>query len=97
MPSRGAKRNREDFLRKKRRNYAIVQAEFEARGGKCCKCPYEGVALHWHHRDPDAKIENISHMASGGKDANRLRAELEKCDLICANCHAEITYTKRGS
>jgi 5-methylcytosine-specific restriction endonuclease McrA len=45
-------------------------------------------ALHFHHVNPGDKKFRIS-----GKWAmswENLRTELDKCIIVCANCHAEI-------
>ena len=55
------------------------------------KCGYAKceAALTFHHREPGSKEFS---MAEGGVTRSwaRIQAELDKCDLICANCHAEI-------
>lgn len=62
----------------------------EYKGGKCQRCGYSKcrAALHFHHRDPSKKEFSV-----GGNHCyswNRIKGELDKCDLICSNCHAEI-------
>jgi hypothetical protein len=46
-------------------------------------------ALQFHHRDPSKKSFAI---AAGGltRSIEVLRIEAAKCDLLCANCHAEV-------
>lgn len=60
------------------------------RGGKCERCGYSKcfAALQWHHKDPSAKEFSIS--GNRGSNIDKLRAETEKCELLCANCHAEV-------
>jgi hypothetical protein len=60
-------------------------------GGRCSICGYDRCleALHFHHRNPDGKSFGISGKRHG-MGANHLISEAEKCDLICANCHAEL-------
>ena len=50
------------------------------------KCP---DALQFHHVGDD-KYENVSIMAGRGNSYSKLRTEIEKCVVVCANCHAEI-------
>lgn len=60
-------------------------------GGKCVRCGYKKshAALDFHHRDPKTKLFSIAaRLGSSGWAA--LRPELDKCDLVCANCHREI-------
>ncbi len=58
-------------------------------GGKCVKCGYSKCveALEFHHRDPSTKDMAIARIPSLNAKA---MAELDKCDLLCANCHREI-------
>lgn len=56
----------------------------------CCICGFNNwMALVFHHRNKDEKIDAISNIADrcGRK---KLDKELIKCDIICANCHAII-------
>jgi DNA-directed RNA polymerase subunit RPC12/RpoP len=59
------------------------------RGGACEWCGYNRCrdALHWHHIDPAEKEFGIS--GRRGAPLDVLRAEVVKCLLLCANCHAE--------
>src|SRR6185436_15823652 len=63
----------------------------EAAGGKCSMCGYDKCiqALHFHHLDPSTKLFEIS-----GKgqtySIERMRKEVEKCVLLCSNCHTEV-------
>ena len=51
---------------------------------------YQG-ALHFHHIDPSQKKFPISDAVSSGKySQEEVEAEIKKCVLVCANCHAEI-------
>lgn len=58
-------------------------------GGACQKCHYSKclAALEFHHRDPSQKDLQISSGHSLSFD--RIRSELDKCDLLCATCHRE--------
>lgn len=61
----------------------------EYKGGKCEKCGYNKCvdALEFHHLDPNEKDFSV-----GGKSwsLERLKKEVDKCILICANCHREL-------
>ena len=61
----------------------------EYKGGKCVKCGYDKCiqALSFHHIDPKEKDFTIS-----GKSWSyeRLKNEVDKCILVCSNCHIEI-------
>lgn len=59
------------------------------RGGRCERCGYDRYygALQWHHLDPTHKEFGIS--GNRGAPISKLREEVSKCQLLCANCHAE--------
>lgn len=59
------------------------------KGGKCQFCPYDTniKALQFHHVDPS--IKNFSIQARHNYNFNKLVNEVDKCLLLCANCHAE--------
>lgn len=65
------------------------------KGGKCEKCGYnkcEG-ALQFHHKDPTQKEFTVSQInLSKELNMNILYKEIDKCELLCANCHAEEHY-----
>jgi transcription elongation factor Elf1 len=61
----------------------------EYKGGKCEVCGYNKSvnALQFHHKNPNDKDFTVS-----GKSLSfeKLKKEVDKCILVCANCHAEI-------
>lgn len=42
--------------------------------------------MDYDHREPDIKVDNVGSLMFRASD-RRLEAEIEKCDLVCANCH----------
>jgi hypothetical protein len=60
-------------------------------GGKCMRCGYDRciAALEFHHRDPSGKAFALA-LKGETKSFERLCAEADKCDLLCANCHREV-------
>ena len=63
-------------------------------GGKCIKCGYSQcpAALQFHHRDPATKKFKLSTPFIARRDWRTVLVEANKCDLLCANCHAEHHY-----
>lgn len=62
------------------------------RGGACEICGYckNIAALEFHHRDPEEKEFNVDMRKFSNMTLEKLETELEKCILICANCHREL-------
>lgn len=62
--------------------------------GTCCtQCgnSYHHAAMQFHHRQPHKKHAKLSTMF-GRYSWSRIEDELDKCDLLCANCHAVHHY-----
>lgn len=62
-------------------------------GGKCIICGYEKctAALQFHHRNPEEKKFNINN-STCNKAWKTIKEEIDKCDLLCANCHMELHF-----
>ena len=57
---------------------------------KCVRCSENHPAtLTFHHRDAAEKSFEIGNAIALGISLKRLVAEIEKCDVLCANCHAK--------
>lgn len=61
----------------------------EYKGGKCQICGYDKCksSLAFHHLDPSQKDFNISKL---NRSFEKIKSELDKCILVCSNCHGEI-------
>lgn len=69
---------------------ALKKMLVEYKGGKCERCGYNKCmrALEFHHSDPQEKDFGISRQLH--RDVKELKREVDKCLLLCSNCHAEI-------
>lgn len=85
--------------RKREAARAYVDAIKLSRG--CMDCgshdlpPY---CYEFDHRDPTTKITTIGIMVNSKGSKARLDREIDKCDVVCANCHRIRTHkeSKRG-
>lgn len=61
-------------------------------GGACHRCGYAEsiVALECHHIDPRTKVYAIS--GSHCRSWESVQLELDKCTLLCSNCHKIQEY-----
>lgn len=64
------------------------------KGGECSECGFStcDAAMEFHHLDPSKKDFSISRLKLTSFD-NRVIKELDKCILLCANCH-RMVHTK---
>jgi hypothetical protein len=79
----------EGKLEAARRRKSLRDQAIEYKGGKCNICGYNrcASAFDFHHLDPQEKDFTISaHMTSW----DRIKKEIDKCVLLCANCHREV-------
>lgn len=58
----------------------------------CERCGYDECryALDWHHTGE--KEANISTMLTDGISMDKILDEVDECEVVCANCHRELTY-----
>lgn len=74
-----------------KRRDKVKELAVQYKGGKCCICGYDKYvgALEFHHLIPDKKDFGIG--AKGyTRSFAKIKEELDKCILVCSNCHREI-------
>lgn len=77
-----------EHVSNRRRKLKLKAVEYK--GGKCEKCGYDKCidALEFHHLDPNEKEFGIG--SGSTKSWDKLKVEVDKCELVCSNCHKEI-------
>jgi hypothetical protein len=61
-----------------------------------CDGRYPPCAMEFDHRDSTTKVQGVTRMI-GRASIERILAEVDKCDIVCANCHRLRTFTRRTS
>lgn len=74
----------------KARQKRLKQDAVNYMGGKCQVCKYDKYvgALEFHHINPENKDFSIGHNKMYSME--KIKSELDKCILLCANCHREF-------
>ena len=74
---------------KRRKKIKLLAIEYK--GGKCQLCGYKKYAgaLELHHVRKHEKSFGIGDKGYT-RSWEKVRAELDKCVLLCANCHREV-------
>lgn len=72
------------------RNVQIIHEEKLRRGCECCGYKEHACALDFDHLDPSTKLRDISKMHT--TSIPKLKAEMAKCQVLCANCHRIKTH-----
>ena len=91
MASKKRAKTKRKIYRRTETRREIKQKAVEYKGGCCEICSYNRclAALTFHHRDPNEKDFGISDIMNTVR-WSRIQKELDKCYLLCANCHAEV-------
>ncbi len=93
MPDKRTYADRAVYLREavKKRRRKLREMARESKGGKCMICGYKRYsgALDFHHKN--AKLKDFGLSVRGlTRSWEKIKKEIEKCVLVCANCHREI-------
>ena len=80
--------NRETILNRQKAKYKFLSETFHAWRDtlECSMCGFDdGACLDFHHCDPTQKETSIIRQATKSKE--KMIEELNKCVVVCANCH----------
>ena len=74
------------------RRFKLKERMIEYKGGCCSICGYNKcpTSLIFHHLDPSKKEFQLSGSHTFSWEKNK--KELDKCILLCRNCHGELHY-----
>lgn len=75
--------------RTNRNRFKFNRQCIDYKGGRCIECGYNETmgALSFHHRDP--KTKKFSMAGNHNRSWKSVKSELDKCDLLCLNCHSK--------
>ena len=65
----------------------------EQQGCLDCNQKFPHYVLEFDHRDPSTKINTVSRMARGST-WQQTWEEIQKCDVVCSNCHSTRTWNR---
>jgi hypothetical protein len=82
----------EKAQRRRQRKASFIR---EAREVPCADCGgiFPFYMMEFDHKEPSLKDFNVASMSNNSWA--EIRAEIEKCDVVCANHHRERTYLRR--
>ena len=64
---------------------------------KCAKCgENRGYCLDFHHLDPTKKDNTVARLTSNNYRLDKVYEEIEKCIVLCANCHREFHFLEEN-
>ena len=84
----------DEIARVTRRQRSTLEFLREVRRRPCADCggDFAPWVMDFDHRDPANKAFNVMSGRAMLMSRSRLMAEIAKCDIVCANCHAARTY-----
>ena len=60
---------------------------------KCKICPENHVScIDFHHRDHSNKLFEVGDGMRRGLSKDKILSEMEKCDILCSNCHRKLHW-----
>jgi hypothetical protein len=91
-------RHTEQELNRRARRRQWLNKYKESRGCKQCGVA-DAAVLDFHHTDPQSKRMAINKMVTYGHGKDDLQAEIEKCEILCTNCHRKSHFEipKKGA
>lgn len=85
-------RDLQSYQAQQRRGLARKMQLVEEAGGQCSICGYREnlAALVFHHNGASGKDFKLDMRSMSNRRFEPVREEVEKCILVCANCHARL-------
>jgi hypothetical protein len=85
------------FLTKNKRQEKMLKVLEYLQSHPCIDCgEADPVVLEFDHRDGTEKIRAVASLITDNCGWEKIAAEIEKCDVRCANCHRRRTAEVRG-
>lgn len=84
--------------RAKEKQARMLAITDEAKDVPCLDCGgrFLPCAMDFDHRPGEEKVMSVAQLVTRGNEA-KLRAEIAKCDVVCANCHRVRTWLRQRS
>lgn len=60
-----------------------------------CKSYYDPICMDFDHLEQNEKLYNVSKGICFGYSLFRILKEIDKCEIVCANCHRLRTKNRR--
>lgn len=85
--------------KRKARQYAALREKLiqYLKGKSCVVCGEKDIrTLEFDHINPGSKAFGISRGITDGRKWSDIQAEINKCQILCANCHKKRTAEQFG-
>ena len=91
-------KNKEYYIVKSAERKKRIKNDFDEYKStlKCSKCGENHVAcLDFHHLNPEEKEFSFYNLKKYAWGKEKIERELNKCIVLCANCHRKLHYEER--
>ncbi len=85
--------DQKEWWRKRRNEIRRILEEAKAKPCSDCGGEFHVAAMQFDHVRGDKRF-NIGEATAMSPSLKTLHEEIEKCDIVCANCHAVRTYER---
>ena len=82
---------RNEYFRVRRAAMVDLLNEYKMQCG-CVYCHNNSLALEFHHVGSE-KVANVCRLVC--RSWENIKTEIDKCEVVCANCHAIITKGRK--
>lgn len=86
---------KKEVANRKKNLLAWVREIKSSRGCSICAESHP-ACLDFHHRNSEEKEYVISKMIVDGAGRERILKEIDKCDVVCSNCHRKLHYEEHN-
>ena len=85
------------LVRKSQVKKAAQEYIRELKKDPCMDCgkKYPYYVMDFDHIDPSTKLNTISKMILCSSSLKKIMEEINKCEVVCSNCHRIRTYNRR--
>ena len=85
------------LIRRRREYYLKRNFIIKSKNKSCADCrkKYPAYVMDFDHLDRSAKTKDVSYMFTRNWSLDKIKLEVEKCEVVCSNCHRIRTYAKR--
>lgn len=93
-------KNKTEVINKINARKKVNRAWFKAYKAtlSCIECgENHPAALDFHHKNPKKTDKKVNELVSDGHTKHRIQAEIDKCVVLCSNCHRKHHHKERIS
>lgn len=81
--------------RKRDLKLKLFIAKLKDKPCKDCNKKYPPYVMDFDHLDKNTKVANVSYLKRHRVAFDKILKEVEKCELVCANCHRIRSYKRQ--